>query len=211
MFKFVKGCNIQNSEGLTEGYTIEENAIRSNVEANKIEKLMQDFIDMQDKEAKLFLFIEVPCNLKDEKVVKEATDEEVGIIEESTHNDVYYMDGIPQEVAGTILKQASELLINDGLVIFGFGNHFTGDEIGKYKYNEVVLYFKDDIKEYEKLYKNNKIKKVDDLISPWDLINKDNPGVCDSYKTKDGMDVYDLIEAFDNSFEEFYKAEKRED
>ncbi len=209
MFKFVKGCKIKNSEGLKEGYTIEENSIRSNVEANKILKLMKDFVNMQDKNSALFLFIEVPCSVDDENVIKKPSLTKPGILEE-THNDVYYLDGIPQPVANKILMGASDILINDGMVVFGIGNHFTGDEIGKYKYNELFLYFKDDIKDYENIFIKNKIEKDDDLISPWDLISKTNPGECNRYTNDNGMDIHDLIKTFEDSFEEFYKAEKRE-
>ena len=102
MINFIKGCNIKNSSNLSEGYTIEENAIRANVNAEKILKLMKEFVKKQDKNSSLFLFIEVPCSLNDETIKKEATDTEPGIMEES-HNDVYYLDGIPQPVANKIL------------------------------------------------------------------------------------------------------------
>lgn len=209
MFKFVKGCSIKKYDNLKEGYCIENNAIRANVGADKILRIMKDFVKMQDKESRLFLFIEVPCNLNDEKIKKEATETEVGIIDETTHKDVYYLDGIPQQVANKILEGASDILINDGMVSFGIGNHFTDDEIGKYSYNEVYLYFKDDIKEYEKLFIKNKIEKDNNLLSPWDLINENNPGISEKYTNKNGMDIYDLIKTFEDSFEEFYKAEKR--
>lgn len=209
MINFIKGCNIKNSSNLSEEYTIEENAIRANVNAEKILKLIKEFVKKQDKKSSLFLFIEVPCSLNDETIKKEATDTEPGIMEES-HNDVYYLDGIPQPVANKILDIGNDILINDGMVIFGIGNHNTGDEIGKYKYNEVFLYFKDDIKDYESIFINNKLEKNIDLISPWDLINENNPGESNKYTNENGMDIYDLIKTFEESFEEFYKAEKRE-
>ena len=55
-----------------------------------------------------------------------------------THNDVYYLDGIPQPVANKILDIGNDILINDGMVIFGIGNHNTGDEIGKYKSTDKI-------------------------------------------------------------------------
>ena len=41
MINFIKGCNIKNSSNLSEEYTIEENAIRANVNAEKILKLIK--------------------------------------------------------------------------------------------------------------------------------------------------------------------------
>ncbi len=212
MLEFVKGSKIKDSKVLKEGYSIEQDKglkyIRANVNANKILKLIYDFVDKQKDNDRLFLFFEVPCNLKDETVVKESTEDGAVIIEE-THNDVYYLDGISKEILKKILDPVSDVLINDGLVIFGVGNHFTGDEIGKYKYNEMFVYFKDETKNYKDIFKNNNILEDNNLVSPWDIIKEDNPGESEKYTDENGMDIYDIIKSFQDSFQEFYKAEVR--
>lgn len=209
MLDFIKGSKIKNSEALKEGYSVEQDEnlkyIRANVSAKKILKLIYDFVDKQKDDDRLFLFIEVPCNLNDETVKKEATEDGIGIIEE-IHNDVYYLDGIPKVVFKKILDPVSDVLINDGLVNFGVGNHFTGDEIGKYKYNEMFIYLKDETKNYQDIFEKNNIPEDNDLIRPWDIINEDNPGEVEKYSDKNGMDIYNIIKIFQDSYEEFYKA-----
>lgn len=215
MINFIKGCSIPNSEKLCEEYNLEEsNMILANVNAEKILKIIYDFIDMQDKDSRVFLFIEVPSQLEDEKILKKSTNLENGIevgVLESTHKDVYYMDDIPIQVFKDIIEPVKDVLVNDGMTIFGVGNHITGDEIGKYAYNEVMLHYHEDIKNYEKLFNDNGIKKNQNRISPWDLINNNNPGKSEIYIDKDGKNIYDIIDAFKESFEEFYKAEQREE
>lgn len=210
MLTFVKGSKIKDSKDLKEGYSIEQNKklkyIRANVNANKILKLMYDFVDKQKDDDKLLLFIEVPRNLKNETLVKEATEEETGIIKE-THNDVYYLADIPKALFKKIIDPVSNVLINDGLVIFGIGNHSTGDEIGKYQYNEMIVYSRDEKKDYKEIFENNNIPEDKNLVSPWDIINENNPGESEKYTDENGMDIYDIIKSFEDSFEEFYKAE----
>lgn len=210
MLEFVKGSKIKDSKGLKDGYSIEQDEnlkyIRANVSANKILKLIYDFVDRQKDRDRLFLFFEVPCNLKDEIVVKETKKDGIGIIKE-THNDVYYLDGISKVEAKKILEPVSDVLINDGLVSFGVGNHFTEEEIGKYQYNEMFLYFKDE--NYKDIFENNDILEDNDLVSPWDIINENNPGESEKYTDENGRDIYDVIKLFQDSFKEFYKAEVR--
>lgn len=211
MINFIKGCKIPNSDKLCEEYSFQEgNMILANVNAEKILNIIYNFIDMQDDNSKLFLFLEVPSDLKDETVIKEATDTEVGILENS-HKDVYYMDYIPKKVIKDVIEPVKDILINDGFTCFGIGNLDTSDEIGKYKYNTVMLHYAEDIKDYEKIFIDNQISKNQNMIMPEDLINKDNPGECEIYTGKDGRNIYDVVEAFKDTFEEFYKAETREE
>ena len=42
-----------------------------------------------------------------------------------------------------------------------------------------------------------------------DIINKNNQGECVIYTGKDGRNIYDIVDAFKETFEEFYKAEQR--
>ena len=208
MINFIKGCKIENAEELKEEYNIvDNNGIIDNVNAEKIIKLIYDFIDMQGKDAHLFLFLETPKKENEEHIIKEATDNSIGIIKE-TGNNVYYMDDVPQIVFKDILKPVEDVLVNDGFTSFGVGNHENGDEIGKYPYNEVYLYSKDNILKYEKLFNNYNIHKNSEMIYAEDIINVNNLGVCELYQSKNGTNIYDVVESFKECFEEFYKEEE---
>ena len=211
MINFVKGCKIKDADKLLEEYSFQEdNMIIANVNAEKIIKIIYDFIDMQNENASFFFFLEVPSSLDDENIVKEATDTEAGILE-SAHKDVYYMDYIPKKVIKEVIEPVKEILINDGFTCFGVGNIETGDEIGKYKYNTMMLHYSNDLQKYENIFIDNGIVKNQEMIMAEDIINKNNPGECEIYTGKDGRNIYDIVDAFKETFEEFYKAEKREE
>lgn len=201
MIQFVKGCQVPNSENLKEEYSIEGNWIIANVDADKILKIIYDFIDRQAEDSYLFLFLEVPCKLEEERKIQK-------VDAEHFHNNVYYQDGIPKKSIKEILNPISDVLIQDGLVTFGVGNHITKDEIGKYKYNEIKLFFEDSMKDYDKIFEDNDIPKNDERVSPWDLINPNNHGTCDAYTDEHGKTIYDVIENLSTS-DMFYKAEIR--
>lgn len=204
MIQFVKGCQIPNSENLKEEYKIKENWIIANVNADKILKVIYDFVDRQEEGSYLFLFLEVPCKLEEERKIQKEKGNKV----EHFHNNVYYQDGIPKKSIKEILNPISDILIQDGLVIFGVGNHVTKDEIGKYKYNEIKLFFESSMKDYDKIFEDNDIPRNAKRISPWDLINPNNPGTCDAYTDEHGKTIYDVIENLSTS-DMFYKAEIR--
>ncbi|MBR6689281.1 MAG: hypothetical protein IKL68_04625 [Clostridia bacterium] len=208
MINFVKGCSIKNANNLYEEYEIKDNMILANVNAEKILNLIFEFIDMQKDDEDLFFFLEVPCNEEDESVIKEATETGVGVISEF-HKDVYYLDYVSKQDMKKLIEPIKEILINDGMTGFGVGNLDMGDEIGKYKYNQVVLYFKDKIKEYENIFIENGIKKNQERIAPEKIINEENFGVCEIYTSENGENIYSIIENFKKMFKGFYKAETR--
>lgn len=196
MLDLIKGVEIPNSDKLEEGYNIKENCITMNVNYYKIRRLINDFINI-NKEEKMFLFIEVPTNLEDEEV-------EENIIKE-LHNDVYYLDYLSNTDLKSILDVYDDILINDGLVNFGIGT-FSGDEIGKYKYNIMNINTSEEkLYMYENMLKNNNIYFNADLITAYDLINKNNPGISNSYKSN-GISIYDVIDELKR--QGLYKSQK---
>lgn len=209
MIKFIKGCHISDSSKLKEEYEIDEDWIIATVNGDKIIKLIKDFIKMQNDDY-LFLFIEVPCKIDYENVVKKATEEEPGIIEGNYHNVVYYLDGHSTEFLEKMIDIFSQILVNDGFVLFGVGNHDSGDEIGKYKYNEIKIHYNDNSDKYEELLNKYKITRNDKRVGPWDLINSKNPGITDKYVDEDGKDIYDVIEILSN-IDGFVKYEIRDE
>lgn len=199
MLKMIKGAKINDYEKLNEGFAFKENNLLANINADKILKIINGFVDLQS--APLFLILEVPTNKEKEEVKRNTI--------EKFHKDVYYMDNMSNEYVKKLLKIFGNLFINDGMAQIGVGNHITNAEIMTNKYNVVAIFNgKDDKSKYEKLMIDNKIKKVDNLITAWDYFSDFNYGESKRI-TENGKDVYDAIEVLKEAG--LYFAERRED
>ena len=198
MLKMIKGVKINDSDKLNEEYMITENCIMANIDANKILKIINDFVDIQKDP--LFLIIEVPTNEKDKGI-------EGNIIKE-LHKDVYYLDNMSKPFAKELLKTFGNLFINDGLSQIGIGNHVSNAEIMTDKYNVIEIFNgKDKIDNYEKLMDKYKIRKEEDLVTAWAFFSDSNPGECICVD-EDGKSVYDAIEVLTKE-SGLYFAERR--
>lgn len=197
MLKFRKGCMVPFPEKVHEGYEINNNRIIANIDADKIEDLLLAFIKMHNEP--LFFILEIPSKQNDEVEIKS------GIVE-SFHKDIYYIDGCTQEEAFVIVSRIGKLLVNDGLSAFGFGCHFSQDEIVIGKYNVVTIYSQD-IEKYNTLLEKHKIKHVDKIVTAWDTFTQNNPGKSERIET-DGKDIFDIPEMFADWG--IYLAEQRE-
>ena len=204
MLKIIKGAHVTASEKLSQGYEITDFGITANTDADNIRKIIEDFLVMNN-DLPLFLFIEVPANLKDEKVI--GKEEDGAVLVEKSHKDVYYLDGVSSEELGHLLDPLYDILINDGLSAFGVGNP-NGEEIGKYKYNAMILYAKNPDK-YIQLFEKYNISRTDKLVTAWDSFTPETPGKCERYYDKSGRDIYDIIVKLKEVG--LYKAEQRED
>lgn len=198
MLKFRKGSTVPYAERINEEYEINNNRIVANIDADRIENLLSDFIKMHNEP--LFFILENPSKQYDETEIKSG-------LAESKHKDVYYIDGCTQEEAFTVLSRVGKLLINDGLCSFGFGCHTSHDEIMLGKYN-VITIFSQTPENYIKLLEKNELKRVDKLVTAWDTFTQDNPGKSERIAT-DGKDVFDIPEMFADWG--MYFAEQRED
>lgn len=65
MLKMTDGCKIPKADILSEQYEILENRIVANVNADKIEAIIRDYINMHDDP--MFFFLELPTNQRDEE------------------------------------------------------------------------------------------------------------------------------------------------
>lgn len=196
MLKMIKGVNINCADKLKEEYEIRKNYLLANINEDKILKIINDFIELQ-KES-LFLILEVPSNLKNEKN------------NNRFHKDVYYIDNMSKKYAKEILSSIGSLFVNDGAGQIGIGNHITKAEIMTDKYN-VITIFKgnDDLLKYEKLLTNNKIHKTNKLLTAWDFFNENNPGIS-ALIEDEGKTIYDVVENLKQK-SNLYFAEQRED
>lgn len=180
MLKMIRGVKIKDANKLNEGFEVSDKLIISNVNSDKILKMLRAFIDIQDDQ--LFLIIEVPANIKNENLSNH-----------KFHRDIYYTNKITKDAIREIFSSFGELFINDGLAQIGIGNYVTHAEIMTYKYNVVSVYAGDEnIKKYENMFISNKFKKTDKLLTAWDYFTSTNPGESFSIK-ENGKTVYDVI------------------
>ena len=198
MLKFRKGCNVPYPERINEEYELNDNYIIANINADKIENFLLDFIKVHNEP--LFFILEIPSKQYDETEIKP------GIVD-SFHKDVYYIDGCTQEQAFTILSRIGKLLINDGLSSFGFGCHISHDEIMVGRYNVITIYSINP-NSYIELLEKTELKRVDKLITAWDTFTENNPGKSERIET-DGKDIFDIPQMFADWG--MYLAEQRED
>ena len=198
ILRLKKGCKISLDTVLHEGYEVSENYITANVSIDKIKDVLIHFIEIHDEP--LFFILELPTNADDEREVTP------GVVD-SFHKDVYYIDGCSGDEAEVILEEIGNILYNDGLASFGFGGHKSADEIMFGNYNILRIYSKD-ISSFDGFLEEHKIERVDNLVTAWDVISKDNPGICVRYD-EDGKSVYDIPEDFKDWG--IYLAEQREE
>lgn len=204
MFNFIKGAKIRESIVLKEEYEIDENWIYANISAENIRKVIDQFVEIE-KGNRFYLFIETPANIADENVI--GMDNEGFYQLGSKHMDVYYLDNITEEYVVYLLDKFGDILINDGLSHFGILSQ-SGREIGKYKYNVIKAYTRDDLLPLIKVFNSFEIPETDNLVTAWDYFSQDNPGESELYK-KDGKTIYDIVETLEEIG--LYKYEQREE
>lgn len=199
MLNMIKGCNVPDSNQLSEGYMVYAKGIEANVNADKILSLFLDFIDAHLDF--FFLIIEVPTNEKDEP-----KDENGNI--PAYHKDVYYIDGMNAAEIRELLNKIGDIFINDGLAQIGVGAHNSRSEIMTDKYNRVYA-LGQNIPLFEAIFSKNAIPKAPNLMTAWDLFSKDKPG--ESYIIQENeKTVFDVLEELKKDTN-IYFAERREE
>ncbi len=190
-------CSVPFPELLKEGYEPQKNCIVANVGTKKIVPLMESFLRRRDEP--FFFILELPSNRRDE------TEEDIAA--ERFHKDVYYIDGLRQADALALLHSEGGLLASDGLSSFGFGGHFSHDEIMSGKYNVVTLYGKDPFS-LQELLNAHEIPRTENLVTAWDTFTENACGTAEPYRIC-GKTVYDLPSLYRERG--MYFAERRED
>lgn len=208
-FTFVKGHHFFSSEyaadQLQEGFVVDEGRILAQVSAEHIEDIMKKYL-RKNEGMDIFFFVEVPTSVKEEKILVPSNDGIPGMIE-AVHRDVYYLDHIDSEIGLSLLDTFGDILINDGLSVFGFGT--VDSEIGKYKYNEMVLFYYDEDKMPIDIFLQSNIPEKKELVFAGTLFSEDNPGVSDRYEDASGRSVDDVVEVLKEAG--LYKVEVRTD
>jgi len=203
MYEFLtaKGIVVPDLADIHECYEVsqreEKFVFTINVSATNIEKLMKNFCSELDEPC--FLIIEVPTNVTYEQQLR--ADNTVPF-----HCDVHYCDGLSKKTLLELIDKYGELLINDGMVCFGFSSHTSHDElyIGKYK---IATIFSADKQRYSNLMSKMDIPLEDNIKTVWDTFSSETPGSTNAISL-DGKSIYDILEELKELG--LYFAERRE-
>lgn len=204
MFNLIKGAKISENIVLKEEYEINGNWICANISAENIRKVIDQFVEIE-KGNRFCLFIEIPANIAEENVI--GMNEEGFYQLDGKHMDVYYLDNITDEYVIYLLDKFGDIFINDGLSHFGILSQ-SGREIGKYKYNVIKAYTRDDLLPLIKVFNSFDVPETANLVTAWDYFSQDNPGESELYK-KDGKTIYNVVDELKEIG--LYKYEQREE
>jgi hypothetical protein len=206
-FLLARGVSVPNFAGIHECYAIRQHEYPSrgstsiftaNVSAENLGNLINRFVSQLDEPC--FLIIETPTNLKIEQEIREAE-------ADSFHLDVYYWGELTRKRLLEIFSKYEELLINDGMVRFGFRSHITRDELFIDKYKVVSILTADE-QRYIKLIGEMGIPQQENIKTVWDTFSSETPR--DAYRISvDGKDIYQVVEELKECG--LFFAERRED
>lgn len=188
-FTLPDGIDITDISGLKNAYFVTgEGSFAALLSAEKLAGFISAFTELIPEP--VFFFLELPCSPEEEKELRATEDDPF-------HYKLYYLDNCTRPVIRALLKDYGSMLINDGICRFGFGGNVSGDEIYVQSYKVMSLYCsdKDRTRKAEALLKEQGAEKVSQLITPWDIISKDNPGYC-ARAEEDGISPYDLPDMF---------------
>jgi hypothetical protein len=201
MLEMVKGCKAPHPERLFEQYSVTKGdhiRISANVNASKIRTVLERYIFMQSDW--MYFVLELPTDPDVERTLRKADTDPM-------HLDVYYIDGLDGAAAMMLLSEYGDLLINDGIVRFGFGRHDSSSELMVYKYNQLMLFVMDE-SEYERFFDEFGLERVDELVTAWNTFSHEEPGECVKVP-HNGITIYDLPEKLAPLG--IYFAERREE
>ena len=186
-FKLAEGVSVSNMDGIHECYEILDKesffSFAINISIEKLEKLLREFCTQLTEPC--FFILEIPTNEKNEQELrKNETD--------PFHADVYYLDGVTTEDLNFIIDTYGDLLINDGMVRFGFASHISNDEIfvGKYK---VTYIFTQNRALYQSMLHKFDIPFEKSIKTVQSNFTYEQPGQCRCIK-RDGKDIYTLAD-----------------
>jgi hypothetical protein len=201
-FKLANGMKVSNMNGIHECYELEYRNSRfvftANISATHIEKFVRLFCEGLVEPC--FLILETPTNGNVENILRETEPN-------TTHCDVFYLDGLSRERLLALIDKYGALLINDGMVHFGFASHKSHDELYFADYNIATLFTPEKKEGYKQVFADFDIPEEDEIKTVWQNFSYNTPGDLFSIEV-DGKDIYDIIEELKE--EGLYFAERRE-
>ena len=188
-FILPEGIDIPDVSRLKSAYTVTgEGCISAVLSTDMLDKMLRGFIELIPEP--VFFFLELPCSPEEEKELRRSE-------EDPFHYKLYYLDNCTLPVARAIIKDYGSMLINDGMCRFGFGGNKSGDEIYVQSYKVLSIYCSapERTAAAERLLRDCGADDTDSLLTPWDILSRENPGTCARIE-EDGISVYDLPEMF---------------
>jgi hypothetical protein len=136
-FRLPRGVLVPDLEGITEGFAVSTPAdrnssfVRANVSAERIADVFLELAALVDTPGFLMLGVPTSRPVEQEFHVPERP---------ALHRDFHYLDGLDGDGLRSIFGRYRELLVEDGMVTFGFGSHAGLDEVnvGRYKVFEIL-------------------------------------------------------------------------
>lgn len=182
-FSLPQGIEINDISDIHNCFEATNKNILASVSSDKLLKVLSDLI--KQLTAPVFFFIETPCD--EESEIKLRKDDSSPM-----HKDIYYLDNCTTKVALAIIKRYGELLVNDGIVQFGFGSNTENEEIYVMKYNVLSIY-SEDISAFSNVLKNHNIPQESNIQTLWDILSEENPGAC-TLIDLNGENIFDIVE-----------------
>jgi hypothetical protein len=202
-FKTVEGVRVPSTEGIHEAYSVSltdegYHRFTINVSAQNIPRVYKR-LSSEVCEPGFFL-LEVGSPEDAEKELRKNDSDPF-------HKDVYYLDGITREMTEKIFSQYENLLVNDGMISFGFGSHEGRDEVyvGAYK---VFRIYADEPDKYIAALAELGLPREEDVKTVWQTITRTTPGRRETLEGQDET-IWDMID--DLKKRGLYFAERRED
>ncbi len=185
MLEFVMGANVSSEDELEEGYTyINDNKIIANVNASKIIKIVEDYINIH-KNLFLFFSLKIPA-------IPVITFTDNDSSQKKIKTEEYIIDCITPENCMAVIENYGELLVDDGLCTFSIGSLESSNQLTVSRYNIVTIEGVDTEK-FSDFLDIHGIKKNDSLITAFKTFSEETPGTC-SVVEKNDLNIYDLPE-----------------
>lgn len=182
-FLLPQGIGIEDISGLKSAYQESGNGCLSAVlSADKLYVFLEDITALLPEP--VFFFIELPCTDEEERALGKS---------DKPHYKLFYLDNCTAPVIKAIVKEYGSLLINDGVCRFGFGGNESGDEVYIQSYKVISVYCSDGglYGKAISLLKSLGAEEQAELVTPWEVISPDNPGLCAAAE-EDGITLFDL-------------------
>ncbi len=197
-FKLIEGVTMGEAalKNVRSAYVPFEGGLDSILSAEFILPFLRDGVKLLPEPH--FFFMELPCTEDEEKELRKQKSDPL-------HYKVYYLDGCTEPVSQAIIKRYGALLVNDGLVRFGFGSNKTNEEIYVSYYQQVTVYSENT--RFEELFIKQGACKGKTLVTPWDNFSEDNVGISMAVEIE-GESCEDIVSRLTK--EGMYLAEMRE-
>ena len=179
--KIANGIKLPNPELIKPEYQITCNHLVFNADIDNLMRLVIDFLDKIN--VPIIFYMEIPCTDQEEQELRKD-------IEDSFHQNLYYLRIEDKEDVLSILNKYGDILLHDGLSRFGLLSYEL-DEIYISKYN--VTYIKGkNFRNYVELLEDYNYTRTEEIITPWKTFSKENYGTA-SRITINGLDVYYIL------------------